>query len=87
MREMKELAKLIKSGEIDRREFLHRVSTLGAAGSLSALFAQRAVFASTPKKGGRLRDRHRRYLDDGKPRPSKGADGLRYSAHGGAAAQ
>ena len=55
MKEMKELAKLMKSGEIDRREFLHRVSTLGAAGSLSALFAQRAVFASTPKKGGRLR--------------------------------
>ena len=55
MRKMKELEKLMKSGEIDRREFLHRMSTLGAAGALSTLFANRAVFASTPKKGGRLR--------------------------------
>ena len=55
MKTIQESSHLVSTGKMTRREFMARVSALGAAVTLSpALFSQ-SVFASVPKRGGRLR--------------------------------
>ena len=55
MSTIKELRHLVSTGKMTRREFIARVSALGAVAALSpALFSQPAS-ASLPKKGGRFR--------------------------------
>jgi peptide/nickel transport system substrate-binding protein len=55
MKTIQELERLFDEGKLTRREFISRVSALGAAVTLSpVLFAHHAK-AAVPKKGGRLR--------------------------------
>ena len=56
MKEIEHLDRMHGAGDLSRREFLSRVSTLAAAGVIlpSALVSE-AARAQTPKKGGRLR--------------------------------
>ena len=52
---LNELQRLLTEGQLTRREFMARVSALGLMAAVSpALFTTPAI-ASTPKKGGRLR--------------------------------
>ena len=56
MKEIELLDRMHSAGSLTRREFLNRVSALGAAGVvLPAALVSEAARAQTPKKGGRLR--------------------------------
>jgi peptide/nickel transport system substrate-binding protein len=55
MNTIKELRHLVSTGKMTRREFIARVSALGAAATLSPALFTRTAFASSPKKGGRFR--------------------------------
>ena len=56
MKELKELEHLLTQGKITRREVLGRVSALGLTAALSAALFAAPARASSPKKGGRLRN-------------------------------
>ncbi len=45
----------LNNGEITRREFITKVSILGAAAAISPAFLPSSALSSTPKKGGRFR--------------------------------
>jgi peptide/nickel transport system substrate-binding protein len=55
MHTIKELRHLVSTGKMTRREFIARVSALGAAATLSPVLFSQSASASVPKKGGLFR--------------------------------
>lgn len=55
MSKLEEFKRLLRLGEISRREFLARVSALGLMSAVSPALLTTTAQAATPKKGGRLR--------------------------------
>ena len=52
---IKEMQHMVSTGKMTRREFIARVSALGAAVTLSPALFTHTALASYPKKGGRFR--------------------------------
>ena len=50
-----DLVRLLSEGKITRREFVTRVTAMGAATAIPGLIASADALAATPKQGGRLR--------------------------------
>jgi peptide/nickel transport system substrate-binding protein len=55
MSELKKLEHMLTEGKISRRDFMKRVSAIGAAAAISPALLASSGRAATPKKGGRLR--------------------------------
>ena len=53
MSELERIKKKLDSGQITRREFLSRMSAIGATAMVPAIYSADAL--AGPKKGGRLR--------------------------------
>ena len=53
MSEIERMKKKLDRGQITRREFLSRMSAIGATAALPAMYSRNAL--AGPKKGGRLR--------------------------------
>jgi peptide/nickel transport system substrate-binding protein len=54
MTDIKALVKAVKSGSLDRREFVKRAGALGLAAPFATSFLSQSVHAATPKKGGKF---------------------------------
>lgn len=54
MSNIKELEKAVKSGALDRREFMKKAGALGLAAPFATSFLSQSVHAATPKKGGKF---------------------------------
>ena len=55
MNTIKELEDMVLTGKMTRRDFIARVSALGAAAAFSPALFSSSALASVPKKGGRFR--------------------------------
>jgi peptide/nickel transport system substrate-binding protein len=54
MTDIKALVEAVKSGSLDRREFVKRAGALGLAAPFATSFLSQSVHAATPKKGGKF---------------------------------